>query len=123
MAKEQKKINVENVVGSEAAVMAEEPTEESSVYTHKFSRPFDYEGRTITELSFDFDSLTGRDSLAVEAELRASGLPLVMKSFDGGYLVRMCARACTDDKIGHDVFDVMPVKDYNKITSISRRFL
>lgn len=120
MAKEKEIINAEDVVGSEAAIMEE--STDSGVYTHKFSRPFDYEGRTITELSFDFDSLTGRDSLAVEAELRASGLPVVLKSFDGGYLVRMCARACTDEGISHDVFDVMPVKDYNKITGVSRRF-
>ena len=49
MAKEKEIINVENVVGSEAAVMEE--STESGVYTHKFSRPFEYEGRTITELS------------------------------------------------------------------------
>ena len=54
--------------------------------------------------------------------LCAQGWRVVLKSFDGGYLVRMCARACTDEGIGHDVFDVMPVKDYNKITGVSRRF-
>ena len=38
-------------------------------YTHTFAKPFTYEGETHDKLSFDWTTLTGRDSLAIEAEI------------------------------------------------------
>lgn len=93
----------------------------STIFKHVLVKPFEYEGKQYTELSFDFDKLTGKDSLAVERELMAMGRTVVVRAFSPDYLVRMCARACTE-KVGHDIFDIMSVKDYAKITNASKRF-
>ena len=106
--------------GSEAAAMLDASEEE--VFTHTLSKPIKYDGETITELVFDFSSLTGGDSLAVEDELRASGHPIFVRSIDGAYLIRMCAKACTKD-IDYGVFEYMPAKDYISITNKLKRFL
>lgn len=39
-------------------------------YTHIFHKPFSFEGRTFERMTFDFGSLTGKDSTAVNRELR-----------------------------------------------------
>ena len=91
-------------------------------YVHKFSRPVSYDGATYTELTFEFGNLTGGDSLAVEAELAALNKPVFVRSIDSQYLIRICARACTE-KVGSDIFNNMPIKDYTKITNAAKRFL
>lgn len=45
------------------------PAEPVGTYTHIFRTPFTWEGHTFEELTFDFASLTGGDSLAIENEL------------------------------------------------------
>ena len=37
----------------------------ADVYTHKFAKPFSYEGKTYEELTFDFGKLTGNYYLAI----------------------------------------------------------
>lgn len=90
--------------------------------TIKFRKPVDYNGETYTELTFDFESLTGRDGLAIENELAAQGKPLVIPAFSGEYLVRMAAKACSAP-IGYDFFDVISLRDFNRIRSAARSFL
>lgn len=102
-----------------ASANAEE--QPSTLYNHVLAKPIEYDGKIYTELSFDFDKLTGKDSLDVERELQAIGRPVVVRSLSGDYLVRMSARACTA-KVGHDIFEMMSVKDYAKITNASKRF-
>lgn len=108
----------EAVAGSDAAMIDATIDE---VYTHVFSRPVKYDGEEITELTFDFGSLTGGDSLSVEEELRMAGHPVIVRSVDGAYLIRMCAKACTRS-IDFEIFEKMPAKDYIRITNISKRF-
>ena len=98
--------------------MVEDTTD---VYTHKFKVPVQYDGKTYESLTFDFSSLTGGDSLDVENELQSMGHAVVVRTLDGMYLSRMCAKACTEN-IGSDIFRVMPVKDYAIITNKSKRF-
>lgn len=108
----------ENVGVSDLA-MADELSD--SLYVHKFYKPFSYEGETYTQLTFDFGSLTGGDSLDVEEELQSTGHAVIMRSIDGQYLARMCAKACTAN-IDFDIFRAMPVRDYAKITNVAKRF-
>lgn len=110
----------EEIAGSDVAEL-EETVSSDEVYTHTFSRPVEYEGKIYAELTFDFGKLTGRDSLDVERSLQSIGQPVVVRSLSGDYLIRMCAKACTT-KVGHDIFEMMPVKDYTKITNKSKRF-
>ena len=115
-------INQEELKAAETA--AEETTE--GVYVHILSRPVTLlvgsEQKTVDRLNFDFDKLTGRDSLAVEREMQSLGIPLMVKEFSGDYQLRVAARACSE-KIGSDVLAELPMKDYNRILGRTRSFL
>ena len=93
-----------------------------SRYVHKFKKPFVFEGKEYKELHFDFDRLTGEDSLNIEAELQAKGIGVLVPAFSGHYLIRMAARAC-EEKIGTDTFQKMPLKDFVQIRTKARNFL
>lgn len=111
--------------GSEAFSVDDDAPKEATgigIFTHKFTKPFTYEGRTYEELTFDLEQLTGRDSRLIENELRAAGHVVLVANFDSDYLIRVCARACTE-KIGWDVLEAMPISDYNTIKNRVRNFL
>ena len=95
---------------------------DANVYTHKFNKPFEYEGRTFSEITFNWDSLTGKDSLAIENEMQSLGKPLLAPEFSGEYLLRMASRASVE-KVGTDFFEALPLSDYNRIRSRARTFL
>ena len=111
----------------EADALAEEP--DSERYTHYFKRPFTYEGRTVETLTFDWDTLSGRDSLAIERDLRTKNITLVIPAYTGEYLVGMAARACVDRTeegkrfVGTDMIQAMPLGDFQQITKQARNFL
>lgn len=96
--------------------------ETPAAYTLKFKKPFEYDGQSYTELTFNWDALTGEDSLAIEAELQAMGKFIVSPTFSGEYLVRMAAKACTTT-VGQDLLRALPISDYNRIRSAARSFL
>lgn len=114
----------ENVVIDEKELeVAEKMAEEEKYqYVHKFKKPFQYDGKTFEELTFNWEKLTGYDGLAIENELQSLGKPVVIPSLSGDYLVRMAARASMDG-IGEDMISAMPIRDYNKIRSEARSFL
>jgi hypothetical protein len=87
-----------------------------------FRKPFVWQGVEYEKLSFDWDKLTGNDSLAVEREMQSLGIPLVVPAFSGDYLIRMAARACTT-RIGADAFGAMSLPDHHKIRNAARSFL
>lgn len=108
---------------------AKEDGRGTGTYTHAFKRPFVYEGRTVESLTFDWDTLTGNDSLAIERELRVKGVTLVVPAYTGEYLVGMAARACTDRTeegkrfVGADMIRAMPLGDFQAVTNRARNFL
>ena len=114
----------ENVkINAEEFSVAEKQADESTLsYTHQFTTPFTYEGKTYEEITFNWGKLTGADSLAIEAEMSALGKPLIVAEFSGEYLVRMASRA-SSPRIGSDVLEAMPLADYNKIRGAARSFL
>ncbi len=89
-----------------------------------FKKPklFEYDGKKYEELSFDFEKLTGRDSLDIESELQRLGRALVVPAFSGEYLIRMASKAC-EQPIGSDGFEQMALSDFNKIRGAARSFL
>lgn len=108
------------------------PAEPVGTYTHTFRTPFTWEGHTFEELTFDFGSLTGGDSLAIENELLLQNKTATVPALSGEYLVRMAARACTAvmeapggrrTRIGVDALRAMPLKDYIRIEGKARSFL
>ncbi len=76
----------------------------------------------VSELHFDFSTLTGNDSLAIERELSAIGRPVIVASMSGEYLIRMAIRSCSV-KIGMDDMGRMGIGDFNRIKSAARNFL
>ena len=125
-------VNEAEFAAAEAAAKAKAEHGNASAYVHKLKKPFTFEGCTIEELSFDFDRLTGNDSLAIEDELQSMNKPVNVPAFSGQYLIRMAARACTTTlttpdgrtrRIGADVIQALPIGDYNRIRSKARTFL
>lgn len=111
----------ENIIKREELNAAME--DETAVYTHKFSKPVEYNGKRYEELHFDFDALTGRDCLNISAELAATGKAAIVPALSDEYLIRFAARACTESMVGSDIFEVMKSSDFLRITSRARSFL
>ena len=111
----------EAVTHEPAQEAAEKPAEgNTGVYTHVFKKPFEYEGKTYTELTFNFERLSGRDMVSIETEMQMNNeyalAPEISRSFQG----KMAAKAAG---FGSDVLEAMPLKDFNKITNAARSFL
>ena len=125
-------ITAENAAGAaEAAAIelthtdGENPVQDAEsgdvgVYTHTFKKPFEHEGRTYEELTFDFGRLKGRDMVAIENEMQGMSEYALAPEISTSFQSKMAARAAG---IGSDVLEAMPLKDFNKITGAARRFL
>ena len=62
----------EAVTHEPAQEAAEKPAEgNTGVYTHVFKKPFEYEGKTYTELTFNFERLSGRDMVSIETDRKS----------------------------------------------------
>jgi hypothetical protein len=107
----------------ELEIAKEEAKEGKDTFVHMFKKPFEYNGQKYEQLEFDFGSLTGGDSLAVEDELQREGKGVVVvAAFNSHYLIRIAARACVQP-ISYDAFKYMTLYDYNKIRDRARSFL
>ena len=111
----------EAVTHDMTAEAVNEPVQaDAGIYTHTFKKPFEYEGKTYTELTFNFERLSGRDMVSIETEMQMNNeyalAPEISRSFQG----KMAAKAAG---IGSDVLEAMPLKDFNKITNAARSFL
>ena len=109
---------------------AEALTEENSgIYTHEFKKPFTYEGRTFEQLSFDWESLSGKDSVAIERDLLNRNIAVVHAGFTPEYLAAMAARACTyrnEDgfrTVTTNMIYALPLGEFRKICIAARNFL
>ena len=117
---------------AEAAVQLEAEAKagpDVRTYTHTFAEPFEFRGRTVTELTFNWGALTGEDHEAIEGDMVRHGQTLMVPAFTGPYLAGMAVRACTnrDDNgiriLDDDFLKAMPFMDYQKIFMSARRFL
>lgn len=96
------------------------PEKNVGVYTHKFKRPFAYEGKTYEEMTFNFERLTGRDMIAVETEMQMNNEYALAAEISQRAQAKIAARAAG---VGSDVIEAMPLNDFNRITSAARDFL
>lgn len=98
-------------------------------YTHTFEEPFEFRGRTVTELTFNWGGLTGEDHQAIEDDMLRTGKTLVIPAYTGAFLNGMAVRACAnrDDNgiriVDADFLKALPFLDYQKIYMAARRFL
>lgn len=106
----------------ELELAKEDAKDAEGVFTHTFRKPLSYNGVEHTTLTFDFESLTGKDTLQIESELARKGQTVIVPEFNGAYLAAMASKACTEN-IGVDAFDYMSLRDFNAIRGAARRFL
>ena len=114
--------NITKMDREELEKAKEEAKKADNLFVLKFKKPFTYESVDYDELEFDFDGLTGNDSLEVEKELARQGTQVAVPAFSGEYIIRIAARACTTP-IGSDAFRLMSLKDYNRVRAKVRNFL
>lgn len=125
MANNERDVKLEQA--DEAIVLTPEQIEEeqeemgAGTYVHVFAKPFQWEGKTYGQLVFEFDKLTGRDTLAVEREMAAKNIFAVVRSLNTEFQMRIAARACTSP-IGTDMLEALPIKDFEKIVNRVRAF-
>lgn len=102
---------------------------DSGTYTHTFKQPFTHEGVTYEHLTFDWESLSGKDGVAIERELRGINVTVVLAEFTPEYLAAMAARACTYRNadgfrtVNTDLLYALPLREFRQICSAARRFL
>ncbi|MDF9845567.1 MULTISPECIES: phage tail assembly protein [unclassified Paenibacillus] len=89
------------------------------VYT--LSRPFDFEGETITELTLDFGRLVGDDLLKVDKIIAGdSSAQSFVKALSMPYQLHIAALAANKP---YEIFAKMPAKDVSKIALRAQSFL
>ena len=96
-------------------------------YTHVFKKPFTYEGVSYDMLTFQFDAMTGGDSLEIVKELRLMGITVVSKPYMDEYVEAFAARSCTwrdgNRRLRAAAFRTMGYEDYAAICGRTKNFL
>ena len=108
------------------AVAEEEDKKSAAIdyaaFVMPLAKPLVYNEKTYTELTFNFEDLSGNDSLAIERELQTLGHTVIVANFDSEYLIRVCAKACTAP-IGVDALGKLSIRDFNRLRNTVRGFL
>lgn len=86
------------------------------------SKPVIIDGKEFTHLEFDFDELTGIDSLDAETEIRAMGKTPTVLEADKAYLAAIAARAMKPKQV-IDFILKLPIKDFTAVTAVTQAFL
>lgn len=98
-------------------------------YSHVFEEPFTYEGTTYKNLTFNWKTLNGKDSVSIQRELLNRNVTTVIEEFTPEYLAAMAARACTYRNadgfrtITTDALYALPLPDFRAICAAARLFL
>jgi hypothetical protein len=94
--------------------------DKAATYVHKFKKPFEYEGKKYTTLNFYFDRLSGRDAIAAERELAASGMFTPTQEMSVTTLMYLAARAAN---IESSIIEALPLNDFSAVINQTRFFL
>lgn len=95
---------------------------EKEIFDYEFDPPVEYDGKKYAKLHFDFTKLRGKDSMAIEDEIRSMGKAVLVPALDSAYLVRFLAKAC-DEPIGYDLIEGLEIRDFNKLVRSAKDFL
>ena len=93
-----------------------------AAFVMPLAKPLVHDEKTYTELTYNFEDLSGNDSLAIERELQMLGHTVIVANFDSEYLIRVCAKACTAP-IGIDALGKLCIRDFNRLRNTVRGFL
>ena len=86
----------------------------------KLSNPLEHDGKTISEISLDLESLTGADiEVCVREAGAAGGQVIVAYEIDTEVHAQIASRL---SGLGRDVFRKMHARDYRKVMSPIRAF-
>lgn len=106
-----------------SAAQAEADHEKSTARAVKLKKSIEYNGQTYDTLHFDFEKLTGRDSLEVETEIeKRTGGTVVVPAINVEYLTCISAKAC-EEPIGRDALLSLNLGDFNHIRNMARNFM
>lgn len=106
-----------------------EAQKDIGTYTHVFKEPFTYQGETYEDLTFNWKTLSGKDSVSIERELLNRNITTVIAEFTPEYLAAMAARACTYRNndgyrtVTTDTLYALPMPEFRAICNAARRFL
>lgn len=122
--------NIENQIIDEELVdgeeildgILEEKPDDKGTFIHEFKKPFTYDGITWKRMEFDFESMTGNDMRQIHRELEVRGILVAAPAFNIEFQIRFACRACKE-KIGTDVLNALPVRDFNAIVNKAKNFL
>lgn len=85
----------------------------------KLSKPYKYEDKKISEITFDLDSLTGKDIISAEREASAiAGKPVI--DVDKTYQVCLIAKAAG---VVYDLIVGLPARDFVRVIGPAQDFL
>lgn len=104
----------------DAALEAAKLDPDPCTYVHKFKKPFEWQGKKYETLAFDFDSMTGRDFIAIDKEITMKGSTAIVPAFSVPFLIALSARAAG---VGSDMLEAMPIYEVNKIFTKARNFM
>ncbi|WP_068775776.1 phage tail assembly protein [Paenibacillus sp. FJAT-26967] len=97
--------------------------EEADERIYKLSRPFTFEGNEYTELTLDFEKLTGNDLLSCERQMQlitGASEYVPMKQISQAYQAVVTARAAA---VPVELIQALPAKDFSKVTLRASTFL
>ena len=86
----------------------------------ELSAPFEWCGKVYTQISMNFEGLTGRDMEAIDDEIGVMGLRGLMPAYSRMYQRMLAARA---SGVPSDVIEHLPLVDYNAVITAAQNFL
>lgn len=86
----------------------------------QLSRPFEWCGKTYTELHLNFEQLTGLDMEAIDEEIGNMGMRGMVPAYSHMYQRMLAARAAG---VPADMIERLPIADYNAVVGAAQNFL
>lgn len=86
----------------------------------ELSAPFEWCGKVYTQISMNFEELTGRDMEAIDDEIGVMGLRGLVPAYSRMYQRMLASRA---SGVPSDVIEHLPLVDYNAVITAAQNFL
>lgn len=85
----------------------------------KLKKPIKIDGEEVTELKYDFESLTGEDVERAVADLQSGGIMVTTLEFDTTYHAAIFAKA---SGIAYEDVKRFSAKDFTRAATLARNF-
>ncbi|MGG4503831.1 hypothetical protein [Paenibacillus polymyxa] len=107
-------------ITKEAELKPVEKVEDTSQYTLKFDKPWDFEGEKYTELKFDFNKINGRKLIALTKRLDLNDMKTPVKAISMELQAAVCAEAAS---VPMELILELPGNYFSKVTVMAQNFL